>query len=441
MNILRKKDIYLDNAACTMVDLNIVKKINKIEKKLFANSSGIHKMGLYSLNVLNESRISVARNLNAHKDEIFFAGSGTESVAIAILGTIYNFHEKNPNSKILPHIITSNIEHSAVIENCRLLEKRKQAEITYIACDENGIVNPKDIKKALKENTILVSIMYANNEIGTIQPIQEIAKEIRYFKKNRNIGKDIATEEHGYFSTEKFLVLEPSLSQVTSVSTSFPVLHTDACQAMNYLFTENIEKLGVDMMSFNSSKIYGGNGIGCLYKKRSVEISPVYGGGGQENNLRSGTENVAGVLGLSLALEITNKIKDKESARLIKIRDYAIEESLSLSVSSGYEIILNGSKENRLPNNINISVFGISSELLVIELDAKGIMVSERSACASDQEGSSHVIRALRSAQNKKVDETSGALRITLGRQTIKKDIDTLVKNLSQILEKYKKWK
>ena len=426
MNILSKKDIYLDNAACTMVDLNIVKKINKIEKKLFANASGIHKMGLYSLNVLNESRISVARNLNAHKDEIFFAGSGTESVAIAILGTVYNFHEKNPNSKILPHIITSNIEHSAVIENCRLLEKRKQAEITYIACDENGIVNPKDIKKALKENTILVSIMYANTEIGTIQPIQEIAKEIRHFKR---------------FAQDKKFDFEKSSGQVTRHFQNqifYPVLHTDACQAMNYLFTENIEKLGVDMLSFNSSKIYGGNGVGCLYKKRSVEISPVCGGGGQENNLRSGTENVAGILGLSLALEITNKIKDKESARLIKIRDYAIEELLLLSVSSGYEIILNGSKENRLPNNINISVFGISSELLVIELDAKGIMVSERSACASNGEGSSHVIRALRSAQNKTFDETSGALRITLGRQTIKKDIDTLVKNLSQILEKYK---
>jgi cysteine desulfurase len=249
--------------------------------------------------------------------------------------------------------------------------------------------------------------MYANNEIGTVQPIGEIAKEIRHYKKGKS---------------------------------NFPLFHTDATQAMNYLETSNVEKLGVDMMSFNGSKIYGPKGIGVLYKKRGVELTPIYSGGEQEFGLRSGTENVAPIAGLALALEITNKIKIKEVERLTKLRDYAIEKLLNIKVGD-YKIILNGSKEVRLPNNINISISLITSELLVIELDAKGIEVSSRSACKEGGEDESYVLKALRIAQGEKLNEEEGSLRITLGRQTTKRDLDKFVNVLANILEKYKKWK
>ena len=193
------------------------------------------------------------------------------------------------------------------------------------------------------------------------------------------------------------------------------------------------------MLSFNGSKIYGPKGVGILYKKRSVELSPVYEGGDQEFGLRSGTENVATIAGVSLAFEITNKMKVKESERLTSMRDYAIGKILKIKVAP-YKIVINGDSKERLPNNINISITGISSELLVIELDAKGIEVSAKSACKSDDDTGSYVIKAIRKIC-KKNSEEEGSLRITLGRQTKKSDMDTLVNVLTKILEKYIKWK
>ncbi len=239
-------------------------------------------------------------------------------------------------------------------------------------------------------------------------------------------------------------MFEPSLSQGTSLPDylpdPYPVFHTDACQAMNYLFTENIEKLGVDLMSWNSSKIYGPKGVGVLFKKRSINLAPIYSGGGQESGLRSGTENVAGILGVALALQKATEMKATESARLTQIRDYGIEKLLALADSTDYKIILNGDRVHRLPNNINISVSNISSELLVIELSARGIMVSAKSACKSDDPDESYVIAALNSAQGLTPDPTSGSLRISLGRATTKSDMDYLVKSLKEILEKYSKY-
>lgn len=208
---------------------------------------------------------------------------------------------------------------------------------------------------------------------------------------------------------------------------------------MNYLDTSNVEKLGVDMMSFNGLKIYGPKGIGVLYKKRGIKLSPIYSGGEQEFGLRSGTENVASIAGIALAFQITNKMKEKEIKRLTKLRDYAIEQLLNIKIEP-YKIILNGSKEVRLPNNINISISDISSELLVIELDAKGIEVSSKSACKSGVDDGSYVISAIRKIC-KKNGEEEGSLRITLGRQTNKADIDKLVSVLIKILEKYKIFK
>ena len=399
-----KKVIYLDHASATPLDKKVAQKMHDLSVAIYANPSGITKLSLVAHAIVENARTAVATLLFAHPDEIIFTGSGTESDALAIIGTIKNAQFKNH----VPHIVTTTIEHPAVLENCRMLEKNGMAEVTYVSCDERGIIDPKEIKAALKENTVLVSVMFANNEIGTIQPIAEIAKEIRHFKKNNQ-------------------------------SLQFPLFHTDACQAMNYVPLSNIEKLGVDLMSFNSSKIYGPKGIGFLYKKRGVVLSAVYSGGGQEFGLRSGTQDTVSIAGAVLALEQTWKIKEKESERLIKIRNYGIEKLLTLS--SDYKIVLNGDQDLRLPNNINITVSGISSELLVLELDARGIAVSAKSACKSDDPDESYVIDALRKAQNQQIkNSTDGSIRISLGRGTLKSDIDALLRALKVIFDTYKEW-
>lgn len=412
MNIFTQKYIYLDHASATPIDADVFRAMNSAESTTKgANPNAIHSLGVVARRLVEQTRELVAQSLSAHSDEIIFTGSGTESVALAIRGVITNLpidrKVTNKDAKI-PHIITTEIEHSAVLENCRLLEREGKATVTYLAIDERGIVNPRDVRDALRPETVLVSVMYANNEIGTIQPIEEIAKEIRHFKKTHQ--------------------------------SVYPLFHTDACQAMNYLFTENIEKLGVDLLSFNGSKIYGPKGVGVLFKKRSIALAPLYAGGGQEFGLRSGTENVSAIVGIGHALLKAKRIKEKESARLVLLREYGIEKLRTLSQESGYEIIVNGDEKNRLPNNINISISGISSELLVIELNAKGILVSERSACASDNDTGSHVIAMLRRSSND-TKHSNDSIRISMGRGTKKSDIDACIKALASILEKYKKWK
>lgn len=388
----------------TPIDKRVAKVVSEQARKVELNPSAIYSGGVFARNIVEESRKSIASSINALPDEIFFTGSGTESDALAILGVVCANSKKLSTKSLIPHIVTTNIEHSAVLENCKMLENHGEAEVTYVSVEENGIVDPRKIRDAIKENTVLVSVMYANNEIGTIQPIRDIAKEIRHYKKHSG-----NTHE-------------------------FPLFHTDAAQVMNYLDTENVDRLGVDMMSFNSTKIYGPKGVGVLYKKRGIELSPLYAGGGQEGGLRSGTENVPAIAGLAEALRVTNKIKNKEIVRLTSLRDYTISKLLNLGEKVGYKIFLNGDIENRLPNNINITVEGISSELLVIELDARGMAVSERSACSADSDEGSHVIRALRENYN-------DSIRITLGRDTKKSDLDYLISSLEKILNKYKKWK
>lgn len=406
MELFKRKTIYLDNAGATPIDKGVLKEMEKYSD-FYHNPSAIYKDGVSVRKVIDECRKRIAKEINAHSDEIIFTGSGTESDALAVLGVARAWRKENGGK--IPHIITSRIEHPAILENCRLLEKNNEAEVTYIDVDKEGIIKTEELEESIKENTVLVSVMYANNEIGTIEPIEEVAKIIRRYRKENN--------------------------------TIYPLFHTDAAQAMNYLFTSNIEKLGVDMLSFNSSKIYGPKGIGVLYKKRNINLFPLYEGGGQEFGLRSGTENVSLIVGVTKALNITNEIKEKEVERLTNIRDSGIEKLLELSKESGYKIILNGDKVNRLPNNINISIFGISSELLVVELSEKGIFVSEKSACKSEDENKSYVINAIRKICPKDQKETDGSLRISMGRNTKKGDIDQLVLALKDIFAKYKKWK
>ncbi len=389
-SVNRSKTVYLDYASATPVLDVVSKNMQKIAKKYFANASAIHTLGVETKKLLENERRAVADNFSAHSDEIVFTSGATESNNLAILGLVSIFKGKPV------HVITTNIEHASVLEVCKYLEQNKIAEVTFVEVQPNGVVDPKDIKKAMRENTVLVSVMYANNEIGTIQPIREIAKEIRHFNKINN--KNVC-------------------------------FHTDATQAINYLDI-NVERLGVDMLSMNAAKIYGPKGVGVLFKKRNIKLASVLKGGDQEFGLRSGTENIVSIVGLSQALSVVCKTKDKESKRLAVLRD------LLVSHLKFGGIILNGDESERLPNNVNITVPHIPSDLLVIELSARGVMASSKSACKSGDGKASHVIRAI----NKNIQDTDGSIRFSLGRDTSRADIVYTVKALKEILTKLEKW-
>lgn len=382
----------MDHASAAPLDTQVFSAMKGFLGGNDANPGALHAGGVAARKAVEEARGKVAQVLGSMKEEIIFTGSATESNNLAIHGIL-------EYASAVSHIITTNIDHPSVLEACRHLEKLKKAEVTYVPVEPSGLVDPKKIKEAIKKNTVLVTVAYANSEIGTIQPITDIAKEIRHFRRINN--------------------------------TRFPYFHIDAAQAMNYLPVK-VDKLGADLMSFNSSKIYGPKGAGVLYKKRSVSLAPLMFGGNQEYGLRPGTENVAGIVGLATALEIADKMKEKESERLVGLRDYFIS-----AIRKRFKnIIINGDETRRLPNNINISVPGIESDLLVIELDAKGIAVSAKTACKSDDPKESYVVSAIRPAS--KGEE--GSIRFSLGRSTTKADIDYALAALRDILAKLKKW-
>ena len=391
-----------------------------------ANPSSIHSFGADAKRKLENARKVVADALSARPEEIVFTSGGTESNNLAIQGVVYPYLT-SPYSRgrkkegVIPHIITTNIEHPSVLETFKLLEKWKLARISLVPVEENGIVNPKKIRKEIKESTVLVSVMYANNEIGTIQPVREIAKEIRHWKKNRK-----KQNFHQVLGSPG-----PRAPARPFENLLFPVFHTDAVQAVNYLDL-NVQKLGVDLLSLSGSKIEGAGRVGVLYKKKSVPLANIFGGGNQEFGFRPGTENLPEILKFAKALQIVQKIKEKETKRLAVLRDYFFAK-LSRTV---LDIRANGDLKNRLPNNVNITVPNIPSDLLVIELSARGVMASAKSACQSGDRKVSHVIKAI----NKNIKETDGSLRFSFGRKTTKADIDYTVRSLSQILTKLKKW-
>ena len=349
------------------------------------NPSSIHALGVEAKRELETARSAVASVLNARPAEIIFTSGGTESNNLAILGS--------PKG----HIVTTNIEHASIMETCK-----RRGSTTFVPVEPNGIVDPKKIKKVLRRDTVLVSIMYANNEIGTIQPIREIAKQIRHYNK---------------LNSKKI------------------IFHTDAVQAANYLDL-NVDKLGVDMLSLSGSKILGSGRVGMLYKKGSVSISPIMFGGDQEGGLRPGTENLQAIMEFTDALEVAQKIKDKESLRLTKLRDYFIKQLRHSHILKNIGISVNGDLKNRLPNNINITIPNIPGDLLILELSARGIMASAKSACKAGDGKASHVVRAV----DPSVKDTDGSVRFSLGSKTGKKDIDRTLKALGEILHKLKKW-
>ncbi|MDP3726051.1 MAG: cysteine desulfurase family protein [bacterium] len=385
--------VYLDYAAATPLDPRVFKAMKPFLETQFGNPSSIHNEGVRAKEAITVARKNVAKMLQAHEDEIIFTSGGTEGNNLAILGLALR-QERKGTSFSKMHFITTVIEHPSVKDVFGELERRG-ASVSYIPVDAEGLVKPQELKKALRKETVLVSVMYANSEIGTIQPISEIAKMIRNFRKTHN--------------------------------SKFPLVHTDASQAPLYLDV-NVERLGADLMTFDGHKIYGPKGVGALFKKRNVSIQPLFYGGGQEGGLRPGTENVPGIVGFAEALKYATEERKYESARITKLRDYFIKKVLSEIPNA----ILNGDQIKRLPNNVNISFLGIDNEWLVLQLDARGIAVGTGSACLSQKENTSYVVAALGGDKKR----ASSSVRFTLGKDTSQKDLDYTITILQKVLDR-----
>lgn len=369
--------IYLDYAATTPVRHEVLEAMLPFFSEKFGNPGSVNSFGMEALDAVDEARISIAKILNAKINEIIFTSSGTESINLAIKGVA------RANKSKGKHIITSKIEHPAVLETCKSLEK-EGFEITYLQPDKEGIVNADKVKEAIKKDTILVSIMYANNEIGSINPVSEIGK---ICKQNKIL------------------------------------FHTDACQAAGALGID-VNTLNVDLMTINGSKIYAPKGIAFLYVRTGVKLEPIVHGGNQEFGIRSGTENVPGIIAIAKALQLAKAEMMSENKRLTILRDQLINGILTNIPDSK----LNGSKTNRLPNNINVSIPGMEAETLLLLLDEKGVSASTGSACTSKALEPSHVLTAL----GLKESQAKSSIRFTLGKYTtqeeIKQTLDILVK-------------
>lgn len=374
------REVYLDNAATTKLDEKVLEEMLPFLREKYGNPSSLHSKGQEAKNAIEESREKVSVILNSKPEEIIFTGSGTESDNLAVLGYARKNQEKGR------HLITTTIEHHAVLDAFKKLEK-EGFEVTYLNVNSEGKINMEELKDSIREDTILASIIYANNEIGVIQEIKEIS---------RICGENNVT------------------------------FHTDACQAANYLETD-VEELGVDLMSLNSSKIYGPKGAGILYKSKGKELEPIVHGGGQEFNFRSGTENVANIIGMAKALEKASKHRQEESERLKKLRDYFINELLKMENTK-----LNGAKEDRLPNNINVSFLNIEGESVILMLSEEGIYASTGSACSSNSLESSHVIKAL----GLPAELGHSSIRFSLGKDTTKEDLNYTLEKLRPVIKK-----
>lgn len=375
------ENVYLDNAATTKLDENVLEKMMPYLKDQYGNASSIYKLGRDSRKAIEESREQIAKVLNCKASEIYFTAGGSESDNTAIKG-IARANKKNGN-----HIITSKIEHPAVLETCKHLEK-EGFEISYISVDENGIIDLDELKKAIRPTTILITIMFANNEIGTIQPVDEIGK--------------ISKEHNIYF-------------------------HTDAVQAVGSLEID-VQKLNIDSLSLSGHKIYGPKGVGALYVKTGVPFEKIISGGHQERNKRAGTENVSGIVGLGKAIELSYDNLEENNKKIKELRDYYIEQ-----VKQHIQYIkINGDMQNRLPGNSNISFRFIEGEGLLLNLDLKGIYASSGSACTSGSLDPSHVLLAIGLPH----EIAHGSLRISIGKYNTKEEIDYLVKNLIEIVNR-----
>lgn len=375
------KKIYLDNAATTSLKSEVLEEMMPILKENYGNPSSIYSIGRNARKEVEKSRQTVAEILGANPSEIFFTSGGTESDNWAIRGVAFAQLKKGKN-----HIITSKIEHHAVLHTVKELEK-EGFEATYLDVDKNGFVNPGDVKAAITEKTALVTVMYANNEIGTIQKISEIGK---------------ICHEKGV------------------------IFHTDAVQAVGHLEI-NVKEQNIDLLSLSGHKFHGPKGVGALYVKRGVRILNLMQGGAQESNKRPGTENVAGIVGLAKALEISMQNRQEKNKDLEKKRDFLITELLKIKRSR-----LNGDRTQRLPGNVNISFEGIEGESLLLLLDAAGICASSGSACTSGSLDPSHVLLAIGLVH----EVAHGSLRLSLDESTTMEELEYTVSEVKKVVER-----
>ncbi|UCH07886.1 MAG: cysteine desulfurase NifS [Deltaproteobacteria bacterium] len=373
--------IYLDYAATTPVDPEVVKAMSPFFTETFGNPSGTYSYGQEAKEVIDEARVKVSELIGAKADEIVFTSGGTESDNFALVGVAY------ANQARGNHIITTPVEHHAVTETCNYLEERG-FRITYVPVDEHGLVDPSDVKKAITDDTILISVMHANNEMGTIEPIVEIGK--------------IAKEREIYF-------------------------HADAVQTVGHLPVD-VDELGVDLLSLSAHKFYGPKGIGVLYIRRGIEIAPFMHGGEQERRLRAGTENVPGIVGLGRAIEMAGQEMQSEAKRLTNLRDKLITGILEEIDHTR----LNGHPSMRLPNNVNISFGSLEGESIVLNLDLEGICASTGSACSSASLEPSHVL----SAMGLSPEQVYGSVRFSLGKWTSEEMIERVLEVLPKIVQK-----
>lgn len=446
--------IYLDFASQTMPSKKVLTEMKKVGAFNF-NPANLYKEGLESENILEEARTKIARVLGVRGHEIYFTNSGTLSCASAIFGVLNFYKEKNKKNKdyVKPHIITSNIEHEAVLKNIEYLEKEGEIEATYIPCNENGLINPLDVKKAIKENTILISIMYVNNEIGTIQDIKNIGKKIKEWKKERmeKLGVNFSSQTPQAKAKKNY----SQTFYKSMFENNYPYFHTDAAQAGNYL-SLYVDMLGVDLLSFNGSKIYGPKSSGILFKKEAIKISPFYFGGGQERNIFSGTVDIEKAVGIAIAIEeAQKKIRDTKFLEEVAVKRNILLKNILKNIP---EAKLNGAwNENewkkekigivreeripsRIPSNISLWLPDFPSDEMVLRLDNKGFSISAGSACSAKSDEYSHVVYALHKA-NKKVSAKKIAretIRITLNSETKEKDLERFIKVLKEIYFKYK---
>ncbi len=367
--------IYMDHSATTPVRREVLEAMLPYFSEKFGNSSSVHSFGQSAKAGLDLARQQVADLLNAGPDEIYFTSGGTESDTLALKGIAYAHREKGN------HIITSSIEHPAILNTCQQLEK-EGFSITYLSVDSYGMVQLSEVEKAITPKTILISVMYANNEVGTIQPVEEIAR--------------LARSKKIFF-------------------------HTDAVQTSGKLGIDT-RKEPIDLISISSHKIYGPKGVGALYIRKGTPIQPLVQGGGHERGIRPGTENIAGIVGFGKAAELSKKDREQENQQLIRL-----QKKMADGLLKGIQgIRLNGHPEKRLPGNVNVSFPDLEGEGLVLALDLNGLAVSAGSACSSKNRHASYVLRAM-GLSNK---EAFGAIRISLGRDNTEKDVDFAVETI-----------
>lgn len=373
--------IYFDNAATTKIKTEVLNEMMPYLTKNYGNVSSLYSIGRNAKRAIENSRRQVAELINCNPNEIYFTGSGSESDNTALKGYVYANKSKGN------HIITSKIEHPAILETCKNLEN-KGFEISYINVDENGTIDLEELKKTIKPSTILISIMFANNEIGTIEPIEEISK----IAKENNI-----------------------------------IFHTDAVQALGNTKID-VQKMNIDMLAMSGHKINAPKGVGALYIKNDIKIERFIDGGHQEKNKRSGTENVASIVGMGKACEIANRNLEVHIRNLRRLRDYYIAR---ITKEMGDKIRINGSLENRLPGNANISFKGMDGSEIVYRLDEYNICVSSGSACSSKNTTPSHVLSAI----NVPEEFLTGAIRTTFGDNNTFEEINYLINCLKKIIK------